>query len=564
MAIRKDLDDMLNNLTNAKRSDESRKTTSEPSKKVYNSKIDNMSVDDLLSTLTTPKPAKEPKPNHKKKIVITGELPDYEALRAKEKAAEEAEKKRIEAEKKAAEESERKRIEAEKKAIEEAERKRIEAEKKTIEGAERKRIEAEKKAAEEAERKRIEAEKKAIEEAERKRIEAEKKAIEEAERKRIEAEKKAIEEAERKRIEAEKKAIEEAERKRVEAEKKATEEAANNAAEEIETAEEIFDNSVIETIRQDSENLESEPIESDFNNTAEEIFEGNSEEEEVPEKSDKKSGKKKKSAKSESSDEINENSESKEKNSGKLTSTLEKILDEDPEAIIERRSEKTESDNEKPKSGRLKKGFYAVFGVIFAALACIGLITVIAKGINMFDSYTSGDSKKEGFESVIYPAVIMDIESFNDPSELPSDQVITAAIWSMIMTDGVLENYEMTFDVVKIPAIDVESYAVKLFGDNLPPLTHTTVGPADNRFYYNEESKSYNVPVEPITFTYSPEIKSATKSGNDYTVTVDYIDERPEWLPKVSSKSVEFRLTETNGSYQIKGMKIISATTNAI
>ncbi len=205
-----------------------------------------------------------------------------------------------------------------------------------------------------------------------------------------------------------------------------------------------------------------------------------------------------------------------------------------------------------------------MFGVIFAALACVGLITVIAKGINMFDSYTSGDSKKEGFESVIYPAVIMDIESFNDPTELPSDQVITAAIWSMIMTDGVLENYEMTFDVVKIPAIDVESYAVKLFGDNLPPLTHTTVGPADNRFYYNEESKSYNVPVEPITFTYSPEIKSATKSGNDYTVTVDYIDERPEWLTKVSSKSVEFRLTETNGSYQIKGMKIISATTNAI
>ena len=541
MAIRKDLDDMLNNLTNAKRSDESRKTTSEPSKKVYNSKIDNMSVDDLLSTLTMPKPTKEPKPNHKKKIVISGELPDYEALRAKEKAAEEAEKKRIEAEKKAAEEAEKKRTEAEKKAAEEAERKRIEAEKKAIE---------------EAERKRIEAEKKAIEEAERKRIEAEKKAIEEAERKRIEAEKKAIEEAERKRIEAEKKAIEEAERKRIEAEKKATE--------EIETAEEIFDNSVIETIRQDSENLESEPIESDFNNTAEEIFEEDSEEEEVPEKSDKKSGKKKKSAKSESSDEIDENSEFKEKNSGKLTSTLEKILDEDPEAIIKRRSEKTESDNEKPKSGRLKKGFYAVFGVIFAALACVGLITVIAKGINMFDSYTSGDSKKEGFESVIYPAVIMDIESFNDPTELPSDQVITAAIWSMIMTDGVLENYEMTFDVVKIPAIDVESYAVKLFGDNLPPLTHTTVGPADNRFYYNEESKSYNVPVEPITFTYSPEIKSATKSGNDYTVTVDYIDERPEWLPKVSSKSVEFRLTETNGSYQIKGMKIISATTNSI
>ncbi len=539
MAIRKDLDDMLNNLTNAKRSDESRKTTSEPSKKVYNSKIDNMSVDDLLNSLTAEKSAEEPKTNRRKKIVISGELPDYEALRAQEKAAEEAERKRIEAEKKAAEEAEQKRIEAEKRAAEEAERKRIEAEKKAAEEAEQKRIEAEKRAAEEAERKRIEAEKKAAEEAERKRIEAEKRAAEEAERKRIEAEKRAAEEAER-RIEL------------------------SNAADEVEASEEIFDNSVIKAIKQDSENSKSEPIESDFAEETAEKFEEDSDEEKKPKKSDKKSRRKKKTSKSESDDDIVEESEFQKNNSGKLTSALEKILDEDPEEIINHRSEKTESDDEKHKSGRLKKSFYAVFGVIFAALACVGLVTVIAKGIDMFGSYTSGDSKKEGFENVIYPAVVMDIESFADPTELPSDQVITAAIWSMIMTDGVLDNYEMTFDVVKIPAIDVESYAVKLFGDDLPPLTHATVGPADNRFYYNEESKSYNVPVEPITFTYSPEIKSATKSGSDYTVTVDYIDERPEWLPKVSSKSVEFKLTETNGSYQIKGMRIISATTNSI
>ncbi len=202
--------------------------------------------------------------------------------------------------------------------------------------------------------------------------------------------------------------------------------------------------------------------------------------------------------------------------------------------------------------------------MIFAILACIGLVAVIAKIIGMFGRYTSGDTRKDALEQAIYPAVIMDIESFNDPSELPPEQILTAAIWSMIMTDGVTDNYEKTFDMVMIPSIDVESYAVKLFGENLPELTHSTIGPAESRFYYNDETKTYNVPVAPVTFTYTPEVREATKSGNDYTIVVDYIDELPTWLPKTSSKSVEFRLTETDSGYLLRSMRILTTNTNAV
>ena len=246
-----------------------------------------------------------------------------------------------------------------------------------------------------------------------------------------------------------------------------------------------------------------------------------------------------------------------------FTGVLHNILDEDPNEIINQRKNITEY-NSVPRKGSLKKGFYAVFGVIFSLLACVGLVTVIAKGISLFNSYSSGESRKDGFKEILYPAVIMDIESFNSPAELPSEQILTAAIWSMIMTDGVTEQYELTFDVVMIPAADVESYAVKLFGDNLPELTHTTVGPSESRFYYNEETKSYNVPVAPVTYTYTPEIKAATKNGDEYTIEVDYIDELPAWLPKTSSKSVMFTLSENNGEYQLKSMKILKTSTNAV
>lgn len=109
MAIRKDLDDMLNNLKgNSDEKKASARTGPAKRKSIY----DNMSVDDLLNALTAEKKPslaenilneleekeskapeepdvvqkapETPVPEQKKKVVITGELPDYEELRRSE------------------------------------------------------------------------------------------------------------------------------------------------------------------------------------------------------------------------------------------------------------------------------------------------------------------------------------------------------------------------------------------------------------------------------------------------------------------------------------------------
>ena len=574
MAIRKDLDDMLNNLKIGTEPGAPVNKAPAPVDPVHKpskseEKIDHMSVDDLLSTLshTNEEPAQAaptltapvPEPPKKKRIVITGDLPDYEALRRAE-----LEKDRAEAERRAAEEAERQRLEAQRRAAEEAERQRLEAQRKAAEEAERQRLEAQRRAAEEAERQRFEAQRRAAEEAERQRLEAQRRAAEEAERQRLEAQRRAAEEADRQCLEAAKAAAEN------EAEPEDTAETAEAPEEESpEEPESDPVGNMIETIREDAEKKLSDldkPAEPEEATAEEEPAEEQSEEEEqesseeTPE--DKAAERKKRFfEKKNAGDEAADDEDDKPK--GKITSALEKIMDEDPNEIIAERSEKVEDGEAAEQSGgSLKKRLYTIFGIVFAILACVGLITVIATGAKLLGTFTSGDSKKSGFADVVYPAVIMDIESFDEPSQLTSDQVITAAIWSMIMSDGTLDQYEKTFDVVRVPAVDVESYAVKLFGDDLPELTHTTVGPAESRFYYNEEKESYNVPLTPVTFTYSPEIKSVTKSGSEYTLTVDYIDELPEWLPKTSSKSVEFKLHQTSEGYQIKSMKVLSENNN--
>ena len=179
---------------------------------------------------------------------------------AERKAAEEAEKAKVEAERKAAEEAEKARVETERKAAEEAEKAKAQAERKAAEKA---KAEAERKAAEEAEKAKAEAERKAAEEAEKAKAEAERKAAEEAAKAKAEAERKAAEEAEKAKVEAERKAAEEAEKAKVEAERKATEEAAKAKAEAERKAAEEAEKAKAEAERKAAEEAEKAKAEAE-------------------------------------------------------------------------------------------------------------------------------------------------------------------------------------------------------------------------------------------------------------------------------------------------------------
>ena len=240
---------------------------------------------------------------------------------------------------------------------------------------------------------------------------------------------------------------------------------------------------------------------------------------------------------------------------------LRRILDENPDSIINERSEKTEDDEESlqdKSKAKFKKRLYMILGAVFSVLAVIGLVTVIAGGVGLIKRFTSGEEKKDGFTELVYPAVIMDIEAFDSPDELTSNQIITAAIWSIVMSEERVSKYSVSpgTDTIFIPYMDVEARAVEMFGENHPEFNHCTVGPLESKFVYSDGA--YNVKLNPITFTYSPEIRSIVKSGNKYTLTVDYIDELPFWMEKSVAKTVEFSLTEKgDGSYTIDSMGII-------
>ena len=640
MAIRKDIDDMLNSLKNsgeAPKTESAKAAAAQP--KQRKSIYDDMSVDDLLNALTDTKqpepvevpeeeevpvivssvmhteastqstrvfsaaeiaemeakaaekaePAAEekPVPKKKKKIVISAELPDYEEIRRRD-----LEKDRLEreaADRAARETEEKARLEAERAAREAEEKARLEAERVAREAEEKARLEAERSAREAEEKARLEAERAAREAEEKARLEAERAAREAEEKARLEAENTAHEVTaeegsdevhgeetdDKSGIFSKIKNIFSSDKEEPEAdgETDTEENPVSELAEELfgnmnngletadesepptdltETESEIATPPILDETAEDDDSTDSVDslLDNIRENTAAAIADLEApaiEKEETPE----------------TPAEVPE--EPAKKRKSRVTSALEGILDENPDEIISERSEKTEDDVKTPKTRHFKKKLYTVLGVVFSIFAVIGIVATVTKCAGLLKSFTSGEVKKDSFTQMIYPAVIMDIESFNSPEELTSEQVITATLWSIIMDDSKSSKYESSLgDTVSIPDVDVEKYAVELFGEDLPTFEHCTVGPVESRFYYSDGA--YNVRLRPIIFTYSPEIKSIVKSGSNYTLTVDYIDELPSWMEKSVAKTVEFGLTQNDdGTFCIKSMKILSVkSSNAL
>lgn len=244
-----------------------------------------------------------------------------------------------------------------------------------------------------------------------------------------------------------------------------------------------------------------------------------------------------------------------------------RIFDESSDEIADEKKETPEPDEYEDSSEETApknphKTINTVVGAVLLVFAVIGIISVLGYAIKHIRSFTEGESKQSEFADAVYPAVIMDIEAFQNGSELSSQQVITASVWKLIMS-GEIDKYEQTFDIISVPTVDIEAEAVKLFDTEFSELEHQTVGSGEIKFYYNEDTQTYNIPSKPLLFSYKPKVTALSRDGDIYTVEVEYIQEKPYFMEENSkydsevSKIVKFRLKPTGDDYAILSMEIV-------
>lgn len=202
---------------------------------------------------------------------------------------------------------------------------------------------------------------------------------------------------------------------------------------------------------------------------------------------------------------------------------------------------------------RAKKTAYFLLGLLFVAAALIGFLTLGKYAAGKIGSFASDEKRRTELTGLLEPVVLMDIQMFPSVQELDNDQILSAAIWDIIMHSD-LQKYDQSMGVATVPAVDVEHSAAMLFGTGLT-FSHHTVGTGDLQFFYNEDLKSYHIPTAPSFFSYQPVIESIEKNGADYRLTVRYEAQKPTWQQNPeeleNEKTVLFTVTEQDGEFHI-------------
>lgn len=209
-----------------------------------------------------------------------------------------------------------------------------------------------------------------------------------------------------------------------------------------------------------------------------------------------------------------------------IDEAIDEALDEDISEIEE--ISVTEEVKVAPRKQSFKRNAYFAVGIIVSVMAVIGFIFSVNFIAGVVKNVADNTAQKNEFAKFVYPMVIIDPASFDSASQLSSETVLTAAIWDIILYED-KDKYPQEYGVMTVPEIDVELHATNLLGTGLV-FDHKDLGAAELTFYYDAENKSYNVPVSPSYFPYSPYVETIKRSGDNYSLKVGYVSPHPAWL----------------------------------
>lgn len=244
-----------------------------------------------------------------------------------------------------------------------------------------------------------------------------------------------------------------------------------------------------------------------------------------------------------------------------IMSALDSALDEDIAEIAEFSVTKNIDDEPTIKKTGFKRNLYFIVGIAVSFMSLIGFLSCVVFFAGFITNIADNTKQKEKFAEVIYPIVIVDPAACEKTSQLPSDTVISAAIWDIILY-GDISKYSEEFGMMTIPQLDIELHATSLFGSGLT-FEHKTLGDASLSFYYDEVTQSYNVPASPKFFPYSPRVESIKRDGDIYKLRVGYVSPSPAWLMNKNAevepdKYMEYVLTKNNNDYTLTAINKVS------
>ncbi len=161
-------------------------------------------------------------------------------------------------------------------------------------------------------------------------------------------------------------------------------------------------------------------------------------------------------------------------------------------------------------------------GIVFVILCIIGIFTLLQMSFNATKSILANLDTKHKYEEKLFPIVMFDPPTFENPATLREVDLMTYCVWATILGKN-RDKYSYDDNMfIVVPASDVDMTAHTLFGSTIS-LSHKTFNDFENSYEYDENTKSYHVPMIALTAFYVPRVEDMVKSGDKLFLKVGYI-----------------------------------------
>lgn len=209
--------------------------------------------------------------------------------------------------------------------------------------------------------------------------------------------------------------------------------------------------------------------------------------------------------------------------------------------------------------------YVAAIGAALIVLAIVGAISVISLGVRFVGRILDNTDQKEAFEWKIYPILMLDPATFDDPSKLDEVFLLKTAMWSTLLENRSIYTYDEN-GMLLVPASDLDVAAKKLYGDAVTLVHQTYVEEYEYYYIYDPDTNTYSVPISSQTAGYTPKVAKIMKNGDIYTLIVGYVEPTTLWnvsehgasTESVPSKYLYYDLQKVKGgNFIIKSIRNI-------
>ncbi len=207
-----------------------------------------------------------------------------------------------------------------------------------------------------------------------------------------------------------------------------------------------------------------------------------------------------------------------------------------------------------------------LWGVLICVLVLIGVGTVVKSVKDGIVSLFDQSGEYALYEKRLTGMVLFDPLPFDGIENMNDTSLRSAAVWGTVYdvldTEYGLSVYtrDPETDMALLPAVEVDAYLARLLGPSFKLDHHSFEGEDELTMLYDENRKSYLIPVTSMVGSYSPKVVDIYKRAGQLYVTVGYMSltedvDLTTGTSLTPTKYMDYVFSNTGGNWYLTGLQ---------